>query len=271
MPTVSHTRDRRAERTATAERWEARRERVAALARGSREGAGARRVRDTIVVEYLELAEALARRYTRHGQDSEDLCQVAYLGLIKASERFDPGKCDDFVKFAVPTISGEIKRHLRDNGWVIRPPRRIQELRARATRSAPELAQDLGRMPTGGELAQALGESVDDVEEALGAGDTIRPASLDAPVGGDDTTTLVETLGDADHELERVELLAEIAPALSELDARDRRILYLRFFEERTQQEIAGELGVTQMQVSRLLAKILARLRETLHALPLAS
>src|SRR5690606_14102203 len=138
---------------------------------------------------------------------------------------------------------GEIKRHLRDNGWVIRPPRRIQELRARAAKSVPQRAQDLGRMPTEGELARALGESVGDVEEALNAGDTIRPQSLDAPIGGDDTIALVDTLGGADRDLERVDLLAGIAPALASLDVRDKRILYLRFFEERTQQEIAGQLG----------------------------
>lgn len=266
-------------RTATSAHWESRRHRVAALAAPEapeqRGGSGSRRqnrrVRDTIVVEYLDLAEALARRYSHRGHDSEDLRQVAYLGLIKASERFDPRKGDDFVKFAVPTISGEIKRHLRDNGWVIRPPRHIQELRARATKSAPRLAQDLGRMPTGGELADALGESVEDVEEALNVGDSIRPASLDAPVAADETTTLVETLGGTDRDLERAETLAAIAPAFADLDARDKRILYLRFFEEQTQQEIAGQLGVTQMQVSRLLAKILGRLRQALQDVPLAS
>lgn len=217
-----------------------------------------------IVVNHLDLAETIARRYTGRSQDAEDLRQVAYVGLVKAAQRFDATKGGDFVSFAVPTISGEIKRHLRDHGWFIRPPRQIQELRIRINGMLPGLTQQLGRAPSTDELATALEEDRRVVEEAMNAHESLHPASLDVTFGEDDGMSLGETLGVADASLDRAELLATLAPAVSGLTAREQRIVYLRYFEEKTQQEIAQELGVTQMQISRLLRNILGALRGAL-------
>ncbi len=228
---------------------------------------GRDRVR-SLVLEHLGVAEAIARRYSGSTRDPRDLEQVAYVGLVKAAHHFDRKKGDEFVSYAVPTISGEVKRYLRDNGWFVRPPRPVQELRARLMLEAPELAQRLGRMPTSRELAGWLDLDIARVREALGAGDGMRPASLDATVSSEDGELLAETIGRADPALERAERLVTIARACRCLTPREQRIVYLRFFEERTQQEIGRELGVTQMQVSRLLARILEQLRERLAETP---
>lgn len=222
-----------------------------------------RRIHDDVVADYLGVAESIARRYARDSQDWSDIQQVAYLGLIKAARRFDPERGDDFVSFAVPTISGEIKRHLRDHGWFIRPPRRVQELRGTISRTLPRLTQELGRTPSVAELAASLDDDVVSVKEAIGSQDSLWPASLDHQAAGDDLT-LADTIGSIDNQFERAEIMAEVGPVCRRLPLRDRRILYLRFFQERTQQEIAAELGVTQMQVSRLLSRILDRLRSEL-------
>ncbi|WP_349897195.1 sigma-70 family RNA polymerase sigma factor [Parafrigoribacterium soli] len=222
-----------------------------------------RQVRETIL-QHLDLANAIAHRYTGRTQDAEDIRQVAYLGLVKASQRFTTDKGEDFASFAVPTISGEIKRHLRDNAWFIRPPRPVQELRARLNSSAASLAQELGRTPTNDELARALGEDVCRVEEAEKAQLGFRPTSLDVPTNLEGNVPLADTIGGPDDSLERVELAAMLAPAIERLSSRDKSIVYLRFVEEKSQQEIASQLGVTQMQVSRQLAKILAALRASL-------
>ncbi|PPF87842.1 hypothetical protein C5B96_03395 [Subtercola sp. Z020] len=225
---------------------------------------------DRVVVDHLELADALARRYSRPGSQHEfdDLRQVARVGLIKASHRYESGKGGDFVAFAVPTITGEIKRHLRDVGWVVRPPRSVQELWARTNALVPRLAQSLGRMPSVGELSEALGEKAADVEQALAAHNSLRPTSLDAPAADDADISLGVSIGVDDERFERIDTLQVLSWALGALAERERRILYLRFFEEKTQAEIAEQIGITQMHVSRLLGRSLALLRTLLSELP---
>lgn len=234
---------------------------------------GRRRIRDEIVVQYLEMADAVAHRFASRPQDWSDVRQVAYVGLIKAVDRFDPDKADDFASFAVPTIAGEIKRHLRDNGWVVRPPRPLQELHGTVVREIPRIAQEIGHDPSSREIADGLGESVERVAEALTCRQGMSPASLDAAVHGDDGDgfTLADTLGAPSDDLERAELVQTLRTACIRLTPRERRIVFLRFFREQTQSEIAMQLGVTQMQVSRLLTKILSQLRSALAQEPSAA
>jgi RNA polymerase sigma-B factor len=225
-----------------------------------------RRIIDAIAVDHLCVAETIARRYAGNSQDWNDIRQVAYVGLIKAARRFDPERGDDFVSFAVPTISGEIKRYLRDHGWFIRPPRHVQELRSTIAHAVPRLMQEFGHAPSRSEIAASLGEGLSAIDSALDSPESMRPKSLDARSNEENEISLAERLGCIDERLERAEVIAEVGAACRMLPARDRRILYLRFFQECTQQEIAAELGVTQVQVSRLLAKILGRLRLELGA-----
>jgi RNA polymerase sigma-B factor len=218
---------------------------------------------EALTLEYLWLAESVAHRFFRRDPArDEDLVQVACIGLVKAARRFDPEKGDSFPAFAVPTISGEIKRHLRDNGWFVRPPRHVQELRARVTEAVPRLAQELGRTPGIAELMVDLGESAAAVSEAIACQHHMYPASLDVSVGDDHASTLADLIPGTGDDLEQAESAAVISSALQVLPPRDRHVLRLRFFEDRTQQEIARELGVTQMQVSRILAKSLTLLRD---------
>lgn len=225
-------------------------------------------VRQKIVLEYLDVAHAIARRYSGRAQEWGDIRQVAYVGLVKAVRRFDAAKGDDFVSFAVPTIAGEIKRHLRDNGWFIRPPRHIQELHSALLSEIPRMTQLLGRRPRTRDLAQSLNESTQAVSEALGCQEDLHPVSLDVPIRDSDSMRLGDTIGGADRGLERAELIATLRAACRHLTPRERRILYLRFLREQTQTEIARELGVTQMQVSRLLTQILGHLRNELSGSP---
>lgn len=228
-----------------------------------------RRIRQEIVVEYLDVAEAVAHRYSSRSEDWNDIRQVACVGLVKAVCRFDVDR-GDFVSFAVPTIAGEIKRHLRDNSWFVRPPRRLQELHTVLVSEVPRMAQQLGRSPSARDIAEDLGESVDIICEAVSCFHGMRPMSLDA-TARDEGSTLADTLGGDDVNLAHAELTVTLRAACATLTARERRILYLRFNREQTQTQIAGELGITQMQVSRLLTRILATLRERLSAELLAA
>ena len=203
----------------------------------------------------------ITRRYRRRGLNHDDLQQAAYLGLVKAVQGFDPAFERDFLSYAVPTISGAVKRYFRDFGWTVRPPRRIQELQAEVSRASDDLSSTLGRSPRPSEVAQYLDTDLDSVIEALSADGCFTPASLDQPLGDDEGDPLSALLGGEDDELERAETRVRLAPAMRSLGVRDRRIVELRFFHGWTQQMIAEDIGVTQMQVSRLLARILTELR----------
>jgi RNA polymerase sigma-B factor len=189
------------------------------------------------------------------------------MALTRAARDFDPHRHQDFLSYAVPTIRGELKKHFRDQGWMVRPPRRVQEAQARITRAEGVLSQELGRPVRPSELAAHLDMHLDDVIEALAADGCFSPSSLDRPVttnGDGGGVALGDFLGEDDQEAPAAEARVVLGPVVRRLKPRDRRIVYLRFFEQRSQQEIADEIGVTQMQVSRLLARILRDLRKDL-------
>lgn len=224
-----------------------------------------RRLLDQIVELNLCVARSVAHRYRSRGIDVEDLEQVAYLALVKAAHRFDPEAGNDFLAYAVPTIRGEVRRHFRDLGWTVRPPRRIQELQGRVADVQMDLAGRLGRSPTAGELAAELGIARSEVEEALAAEGCFVPASLDRLVGESGGATVGDLLEGPDPGHRSAEARIALAPEVRRLSERDRRILRLRFFEDLTQREIGEEIGVTQMQVSRVLSRIFDDLRATLE------
>ena len=212
-----------------------------------------RALRNELVEEYLPLARALARRFANRSEPFEDLEQVAVLGVLKAVERFDPDVGSSFHAFAVPTVLGEVRRHFRDRGWVVRVPRRLQDLHLKMDSVVSKLSQQLGRSPTTAEVAEAAGVEEEDVLEALDIGSAYRPSSIEAvtPSG----VGLADRLGEPDSELGSAENRVVLLELMSRLPIRQQRILYLRFFEDLTQAEIAAEVGVSQMHVSRLLAR----------------
>ncbi len=223
------------------------------------------RLRDELVEAHLPLVEYLARRFRNRGEPLDDLVQVATIGLIKSVDRFDLERGVEFSTYATPTIVGEIKRHFRDKGWAIRVPRRLQELKLSLTKATSELSQKQGRSPTVAELAHHLGLSEEEILEGLESANAYSAVSLDAPDGGDDDSPAVaDSLGTMDDALEGVEYRESLKPLLEKLPAREKKILMLRFFGNMTQSQIAGELGISQMHVSRLLARTLAQLREGL-------
>ncbi|WP_432245498.1 sigma-70 family RNA polymerase sigma factor [Arthrobacter sp. G.S.26] len=218
-----------------------------------------------LVLSYLDLAEALARRFEARGRERADLNQVAYLGLVKAARGFDPAKGGSFPAYAAPTITGELKRYLRDRTWVVRPPRSIQDLRTRMFRVEPELTQDLGRTPSVAELAAELEVDPAEVREAISAGSSLHPDSLDAVNPGTDTPCIGDVLPCQDSPLERLEELACLRGAIQGLADADRDLLYRRYFCEETQAELGKRLGMSQMQVSRRLARVLVELQGRLE------
>ncbi len=221
------------------------------------------KLRDRLVEMHLPLVEYLARRFAGRGEPLDDLIQVGTIGLIKAVDRFDTERGVEFSTYATPTVVGEIKRHFRDKGWTVRVPRRLQELRASLSSATAQLTQDLGRSPTVHELASHLGVSEEDVLEGLESANAYAAVSLEAT---DDTDgqSVLDTLGETDDALEGVEYRESLKPLLDSLPERERRILVLRFFGNMTQSQIAAELGISQMHVSRLLARTLSQLRERL-------
>jgi RNA polymerase sigma-B factor len=224
-----------------------------------------RRTRNELIEAHRPLATHLARKYANRGEPLDDLVQVACVGMLKAVERFDPERGLEFSTFATATVEGELKRHFRDKTWSIRVPRRSQELHLRLGPAIAELTQRLGRAPRVPELAHALSIGEEDVLEAMEVGGAYRSASLD--VGGDesrDATTLTERLGGLDTNFDLIEHRVVIERALESLPDRERTILRLRYFEDLTQAEIADRVGVSQMHVSRLLARSLADLRRRL-------
>ncbi|MGH3343325.1 MAG: RNA polymerase sigma factor SigF [Carbonactinosporaceae bacterium] len=222
-------------------------------------------VRDALVKMHLPLVEHLARRFRNRGEPFDDLLQVATIGLIKSVDRFDPDRGVEFSTYAAPTIVGEIKRHFRDKGWAVRVPRRLQELRLSLTSATSELSQRNARSPTVHELAQHLRLSEEEVLEGLESANAYSTLSLDVPEAGDDEAPAVaDSLGAEDDALEGVEYRESLKPLLGRLPAREKKILLLRFFGNMTQSQIADEVGISQMHVSRLLARTLAQLREGL-------
>jgi RNA polymerase sigma-B factor len=237
-------------------------ERLSALPEGDQER---QRLRGELVELHLPLVEYLARRFRNRGEWLDDLTQVATIGLIKSIDRFDLSRGVEFSTYATPTIVGEIKRHFRDKGWAVRVPRRLQELKLALTKAISDLAQRLGRAPTVAELASHLQMSEEEVLEGLESANAYSTVSLDAPDSGDeDAPAVAESLGMLDDALEGVEYRESLKPLLEQLPPREKRILMLRFFGNMTQSQIATELGISQMHVSRLLARTLTQLREGL-------
>ena len=222
--------------------------------------------RDDLVRLHLPLVDHCARRFRNRGEPFEDLVQVGTIGLIKAVDRFDTDRGVEFSTYATPTIIGEIKRHFRDKGWAIRVPRRLQELRMQISATTAELNQALGRSPTPSEIATSIGCPVEEVIEGIESSNAYATLSLDAGSdnGDDGSLSMLDTMGVSDEGIEHVELRESLKPLLEQLPAREKNILMLRFFKNLTQSQIAAEVGVSQMHVSRLLTKTLDHLREAL-------
>jgi RNA polymerase sigma-B factor len=220
--------------------------------------------REQLVERFLPLARQLARRYQRAGEPLDDLLQVASMGLIKAIDRFDPQREIAFSSYAVPTILGEIKRHFRDRTWAVRVPRDLQELTLRVDRAVGALSDQLRRQPSVAEIGAAVGADEEQVLEALQAGGAYRAVSIDAPrgaAGDDEVATLADSFGVAEDGFARAEDRATLAHLLATVTARERDVLRMRFEEDMTQAEIGAVIGVSQMQVSRVIRQALSRLR----------
>jgi RNA polymerase sigma-B factor len=257
----------------TTKRWTERdrqreRELLAQLSALGEDDPARRQARDELVTMNLPLVEHLARRFRERGEAHEDLVQVGTVGLIKAVDRFDTDRGVEFSTYATPTIVGEIKRHFRDKGWAVRVPRRLQELRLAIGKASADLAQETGHSPTVAELAERIGVSEDEILEGLQGAQAYATASLDsgtATDSGEESASLSDMLGSVDDALEGVDNRESLKPLLASLPERERAILMMRFFQNRTQSEIAAELGISQMHVSRLLARTLAQLRAGLR------
>jgi len=221
--------------------------------------------REELVERFLPLARQLARRYQRHNEPLDDLMQVASMGLVKAIDRFDPARGTAFSTYAVPTILGELKRYFRDSGWAVHVPRGMQERVMKLDQASQELHRKLGRSPSAGELAGELGLTSEEVLEAMEAASAYDAISLEEQRGSEQRDsqepTYADSLGSEEERYELVEYGATIAPTMKALSERERLILHLRFVEDLTQSEIADRIGVSQMHVSRLIRRALARLR----------
>jgi RNA polymerase sigma-B factor len=224
--------------------------------------------REELIEQYLPLVRSLARRYANRGEQLEDLVQVGSIGLIKAIDRFDVDRGVELTTYATPNIIGEIKRHFRDKGWSIRVPRGLQELNVRLSQLLERLTVELERSPTIAELAEAADVTEEEVLEALESGQAYTTVSLSAPAGGGEDSELdpLESLGELEHEYEVSEDRAVLAPGLDVLDERERRIIHLRFWEGLTQSQIAAQVGISQMHVSRLIRRSLEKVRAEIGA-----
>jgi RNA polymerase sigma-B factor len=227
----------------------------------ARRAAGDPRAREELIERFMPLARTLARRYERASEPLDDLVQVAAMGLVKAVDRYEPGRGCAFSSYAVPTIVGELKRHFRDRTWTVRPPRALQELTLRVDRARSRLSQELERAPTVSELAAATGSSDEDVMEALQASTARAALSFSQAGGRDGDSELQDTIGRSDDGYAQAETRAMLDALLSGLTPRARTVLRLRFEEDLTQAEIGALLGVSQMQVSRIIRQALSRLR----------
>ena len=224
--------------------------------------------REQLIEQYMSLVRSLARRYSYRGEQLEDLVQIGAIGLIKAIDRFDLDRGVELTTYATPNIIGEIKRHFRDKGWSVRVPRGLQELNVQLSRLVEQLTVQLSRSPTIPELAKAAGVEEEEVLEALESGRAYTSLSLSVGGGGGDDDDLdpLESLGTEEHQYEVSEDRAVLAPGFKALDERERKILQLRFFEGLTQSQIAQQVGISQMHVSRLIRRSLEKIRETIAA-----
>jgi RNA polymerase sigma-B factor len=235
---------------------------VALLTRARQVGEEERQqIIDEVVTSHLWLAETLSRRFLHRGEDEEDLLQVARTGLVEAAQRFAPEQ-GAFIAFAVPTITGVLKRHFRDHGWMVRPPRRTQELASGIWQQWPSLVQSIGAIPSAQDLASQLGESVGAVQQARYASHCYSPASIEAAVARGMSFSSTES----DEEIDRAEARLIVSAALDQLTDCERQLLWYRFYEQRSQAEIAAAIGTSQMQVSRLLCRVLGKLRSIIGA-----
>ncbi|MGH3547257.1 MAG: SigB/SigF/SigG family RNA polymerase sigma factor [Pseudonocardiaceae bacterium] len=226
-----------------------------------------RRQREQLISGYLPVAEHIARRFAGRGEPLDDLIQVATVELINTVDRFEPARGSHFLSFAVPTITGEVRRHFRDHGWSTRVPRRLKDLHIDITRTLAELSQQLGRAPRPSEIADRLGLPVSEVIEGLQAGESYRTSALDEMLGaGDSVPTLGEFIGGLDDQLTLIDDREALRPLLAELAPREQTILVLRFFHERTQTQIAEQVGLSQMHVSRVLRQTLRFLQQRMSS-----
>jgi RNA polymerase sigma-B factor len=223
--------------------------------------------REKLIEQYMSLVRSLARRYAYRGEQLDDLVQIGAIGLIKAIDRFDIDRGVELTTYATPNIIGEIKRHFRDKGWAVRVPRGLQELNVQLSRLMEQLTVQLSRSPTIPELAKAAGVEEEQVLEALESGRAYTSLSLSVGGGGDDDELdPLESLGTEEHQYEVSEDRAVLAPGFRALDERERMILQLRFFDGLTQSQIAQQVGISQMHVSRLIRRSLEKIRETIAA-----
>ncbi|MFG1608620.1 SigB/SigF/SigG family RNA polymerase sigma factor [Actinoplanes sp. NPDC049265] len=223
-------------------------------------------LRERTIEAWVPMARRLAGRYGGRGEPGDDLGQVAIVGLIKAVDRYEPGRGVEFAGFAIPTILGELRRHFRDRTWSIKVPRRLQELRLAITAANNDLTNSLGRSPTVADVAAHLEVTEEEVLEGLEGANAYQATSLSTPVTAAGGSELSETLGQIDHGYELAEARVALVPALAALSEREQRIIALRFYGNRTQQEIAEQIGVSQMHVSRLLTRALAKMRRQLDS-----
>ena len=222
--------------------------------------------REKLIEQYMSLVRSLARRYAYRGEQLDDLVQIGAIGLIKAIDRFDLDRGVELTTYATPNIIGEIKRHFRDKGWAVRVPRGLQELNVQLSKLVEQLTVQFGRSPTIPELAKAAGVEEEQVLEALESGRAYTSLSLSVGGGGGDDDDLdpLESLGTEEHQYEVSEDRAVLAPGFKVLDERERKILQLRFFDGLTQSQIAQQVGISQMHVSRLIRRSLEKIRETI-------
>jgi RNA polymerase sigma-B factor len=218
-------------------------------------------LRRQAIEDNMAFAQRLARRFRDRGEPTDDLAQVAMVGLVNAIDGYDPGRGCEFAGYATPTIVGEIRRYFRDKGWRIKVPRRLQELRLQVNRARVQLSQTMAASPTNADLAAHLGVTEQDVAEAIHIGQLYNPVSLSAPIGPDSEQGIADPIGDDDPGMEAVDNRESVKPLLASLPERERKILTMRFFKDMTQSQIAAELGISQMHVSRLLTKTLTSLR----------
>lgn len=221
-------------------------------------------LRRQAIEDNMAFAQRLARRFRDRGEPTDDLAQVAMVGLVNAIDGYDHTRGCEFAGYATPTIVGEIRRYFRDKGWRIKVPRRLQELRLQVNRARVELSQTMAASPTNADLAKHLGVTEEDVAEAIEVGRLYNPISLSAPAGPDSDAGIADPIGDLDPGMEAVDNRESVKPLLASLPERERKILTMRFFGDMTQSQIAAELGISQMHVSRLLTQTLASLRSAM-------